>query len=150
MSGPYETEAQARAVPAVRAAYEAAHNSPRRGVMTERNHEALCRAAAAAGVALGAYDHRILQWLAGFEPQTCAVVAGLITRAAAAPRPRLDGSIAATHVRPDGSAVLSPNDLLTVLSALQAAADHCSPAIVTAAEAVAFRSLSYRLGDDRG
>ncbi len=35
----------------------------------------------AAGVELGAYDRRIVAWLAGWEPQTCAVVAGLITRA---------------------------------------------------------------------
>ena len=35
---------------------------------------------------MGAYDRRILAWLAGFEPQTCAVVAGLITRANAGAR----------------------------------------------------------------
>ncbi len=34
-----------------------------------------------AGVVPGAYDDRILRWVAGFEPQACAVVAGLITRA---------------------------------------------------------------------
>jgi hypothetical protein len=32
-------------------------------------------------VELGAYDHRILVWLAGWEPTICAVIAGLITRA---------------------------------------------------------------------
>jgi hypothetical protein len=36
-------------------------------------------------VVLGAYDRRILIWLAGFEPQAAAVVAGIINRAAARP-----------------------------------------------------------------
>lgn len=30
--------------------------------------------------ALGAFDDRILSWLANWEPETCAVVAGLIAR----------------------------------------------------------------------
>ena len=30
---------------------------------------------------IGGYDLKILAWLAGWEPQVCAVVAGLITRA---------------------------------------------------------------------
>ena len=43
---------------------------------------AMLRAACeGADVELGAYDLRILAWLAGWEPQVCAVVAGLITRA---------------------------------------------------------------------
>jgi len=37
-----------------------------------------------AGVTLGAYDRSILVWLAGFEPQAAAAVAGIITRAAEA------------------------------------------------------------------
>jgi hypothetical protein len=32
----------------------------------------------------GPFDRRILGWLAGFEPETCAVIAGLVTRAPAA------------------------------------------------------------------
>ena len=36
---------------------------------------------------LGAYDRRILGWLARWEPTTCAVVAGLITRASLARDP---------------------------------------------------------------
>lgn len=36
----------------------------------------------AAGVALGAYDRRIVDWLAGLDTQTCVVIADLITRAA--------------------------------------------------------------------
>ena len=38
----------------------------------------------AVGVELGACDRRIVAWLSGWEPQTCAVVAGLIDRARAA------------------------------------------------------------------
>ena len=33
------------------------------------------------GVSLGAFDRTILAWLSGFEPETAAVIAGLITRA---------------------------------------------------------------------
>ena len=51
------------------------------GSYTVRNELALLEACAAAGVHLGAYDRRILAWLAGFEPQTVAVVAGIILRA---------------------------------------------------------------------
>jgi hypothetical protein len=38
-----------------------------------------------AGVTIGAYDWRILDWLAGFEPQAAAAVAGVIVRAAVRP-----------------------------------------------------------------
>jgi hypothetical protein len=81
MNGPYETEREVRELPAVRAIYEAARASHRRGVLSEGNHRMLCEALTAVGVELGGYDHRIVIWLAGWEPQTCAVVAGLITRA---------------------------------------------------------------------
>ena len=81
MSGPFETEGQARELPAVRAVYEAFRRDPGLGKMTPHSHEMLISACAAAGVTLGAYDQRILLWLAGWEPQVCAVVAGLITRA---------------------------------------------------------------------
>ncbi len=36
---------------------------------------------AAAGVDTGEYDDRIISWLAGWEPETVAVIAGLIGRA---------------------------------------------------------------------
>jgi hypothetical protein len=74
MSGPYDTERQA--------ADAASHilNSPpeawRNGC-----HRLMEDACTAAGIRLGAYDHRILLWLAEWEPSTCAVIAGLITRA---------------------------------------------------------------------
>jgi hypothetical protein len=89
-AGPYETEQQVRELPAVRAIYDAMHASHRPPhlcpIGDERNHRLLCEALSAAGVELGAYDHRIISWLAGWEPQAVAVVCGLISRAAAAGR----------------------------------------------------------------
>jgi hypothetical protein len=82
-SAPLETERQAQELPAVRAVYEAFRASPGVGRMAPHNHRMLEDACSAAGVEPGAFDHRILLWLAGFEPTTCAVVAGLISRAAA-------------------------------------------------------------------
>lgn len=79
VAGPFETREDVR--PAVRAAYEAASQSNRRGVLGEQAHRMLCEAISAAGVELGAYDHRIVQWLAGMEVESCAVMAGIITRA---------------------------------------------------------------------
>jgi hypothetical protein len=79
--GPFEREAEARAVPAVRAVYAA---EPGHGNWQALNHRIICDALSAAGVEVGAYDHRVIVWVAGFEPQMCAVVAGLIARAHAA------------------------------------------------------------------
>jgi hypothetical protein len=62
-SGPYDTEAQAR------------------GVLGEGNRRLLRSALDAAGVDLGAYDHAIVDWLAGYEPATVAVIASWISRA---------------------------------------------------------------------
>ncbi len=81
MTGHYENEQQVRDLPAVRAIYDAMHASQRCGVMGELGYRLLDEACEAASVKVGAYDHRILIWLAGFEPEACAVVAGLITRA---------------------------------------------------------------------
>ena len=80
-SGPYETEHEA----------VSASLYVQRGLlgtgrdMTGANLDELTDACAAAGVTVGAYDARILRWLADYEPQTCAVVAGLIARAHAGP-----------------------------------------------------------------
>jgi hypothetical protein len=82
VTGPFHTEREASAHPAVRAIYDAMHASLRRGVGDEENLRLLEQACKAAGVELGAYDRRILRWLAGWEAEACAVVAGLITRAA--------------------------------------------------------------------
>jgi hypothetical protein len=79
--GPYQTERQAAG--AARGIYAAAPGVP----LTAGNHQMLTRACAAAGVELGDWDRRILAWLAGWEPSTCAVIAGIIGRAAATPAP---------------------------------------------------------------
>jgi hypothetical protein len=78
-AGPYETEADTRAV--TRAVYDAFGADPGPGKMTAPVLRMLLDAVGAAGVQVGAYDVRILEWLAGWEPSTCAVIAGLITRA---------------------------------------------------------------------
>jgi hypothetical protein len=81
-AGPYETEREARETPAARAVYEAFDAGPGPGKMAPGNMKMMLDAVGAAGVQVGAYDVRILEWLAGYEPQMCAVIAGLITRAA--------------------------------------------------------------------
>jgi hypothetical protein len=65
----------------VQAVYDAFDAAPGTGRMQAPNHQLLEEACTAAGVELGAYDHRILLWLAGWEPQICAVVAGWVSRA---------------------------------------------------------------------
>jgi hypothetical protein len=83
VSGPYETEAAARA--------DVRHitsQPPVAGAWQAGSHRLLCEALEAAGVGLGAHDHRIAGWLAGFEPSTVAVIAGWVTRASG--RPALD------------------------------------------------------------
>jgi hypothetical protein len=82
-NGPFETEREARA-----AAHEVVRPEYGWSILHEpQNLLLLERACAAAGVELGAYDRRILDWLAGFEDSMCAVVAGLVARAVAAARP---------------------------------------------------------------
>ena len=80
-AGPFETEAQARELPAVRAVYDAFCRDPGPGKMAPHNHRMLCEALSAARVDLGTYDHRIVSWLATWEPQTVAVIAGWVQRA---------------------------------------------------------------------
>lgn len=79
MTGPFETELEARS-----AVQHILASPPGKGAWTGGNHRLLEDACRTAGVQLGAYDHRILLWLAGWEPAVCAVIAGLITRAHAA------------------------------------------------------------------
>jgi hypothetical protein len=79
--GPYQSEREAAV--AVRAIHAAAPGI----ALAAGNHQMLTQACAAARVQLGDWDRRVLTWLAGWEPSTCAVVAGLICRAAAAPSP---------------------------------------------------------------
>lgn len=51
------------------------------GVRKAANVEKLRDACAAAGVGLGDYDQRVVDWLGGWEPEVVQVVAGLIRRA---------------------------------------------------------------------
>lgn len=80
--GPFESQRQG--ADSVRRIYDAMHASTRRGAGTGQCHKVLDAACTAAGIELGAYDRRILMWLAGWEAEMCAVVAGLITRASQA------------------------------------------------------------------
>jgi hypothetical protein len=80
-AGPFESERQALDTPAVRAVYTAFEAAPGPRRMHPANLAMLRAACEGADVELGAYDLRILAWLAGWEPQVCAVVAGLIMRA---------------------------------------------------------------------
>ncbi|WP_141579637.1 hypothetical protein [Actinomadura sp. WMMA1423] len=75
--GPYETDQQA--ADTVSHVYAHARTAP--GTMGRLSLDQLTAACEAAGVELGAYDLRILRWLAGWEPETCAVIAGIILRA---------------------------------------------------------------------
>jgi hypothetical protein len=72
-SGPYETGREARR--AAQPLPEDPHQWP------GANERQLRAAIGAAGVTLGTYDEAIVRWLATWEPTTCAVIAGLITRA---------------------------------------------------------------------
>lgn len=88
MTGPYETERDAAAEPLareIRALHKAGRvrsGDPDRIVSgTQLTHlEAACTAA---GVDLGAYDRRILGWLASWDETTAQVIIGLISRASA-------------------------------------------------------------------
>jgi hypothetical protein len=79
VTGPYETEREARG-----ASLWVIRDKGTGYDMAMSNLDDLTHAATDAGVVLGAYDRRILEWLAQYEPATCAVIAGLITRAYAA------------------------------------------------------------------
>jgi hypothetical protein len=96
LTGPFETEQEVRDHPVVRAIYEAARADLPRGLLAKGNHEMLSHVLRTAGVELGAYDERIIGWLAGYEPGTCAVIAGLIARAHAAQPPALTETQLAT------------------------------------------------------
>lgn len=79
--GPYENDRQAAAT--VSEAYAAGPLAPR-GTLAQFNRDRLTAACEASGVELGAHDLRIVNWLAGWEPETVAVVVGLVLRAGGA------------------------------------------------------------------
>jgi hypothetical protein len=75
--GPFESERQAHA-----AAIAAIPPEDGRLILRDsQNRQLIEDACAAAGVALGAFDRRIVDWLAGFDDSDCAVFAGFIRRA---------------------------------------------------------------------
>jgi hypothetical protein len=94
--GPFETEREARESSAAQSASaqtglavdarpevtRTAGAAAAQRAVKAPNLAMLTDACAAAGVELGAYDRCILAWLAGYEPAMCAVVAGVIRRAA--------------------------------------------------------------------
>jgi hypothetical protein len=85
VTGPFETEREAAG-----AAHQLVPPEDGRSILgADQNRRLLVGACEAAGVELGAYDRRILDWLAGYEDAMCAVVAGLISRAAHRPEPTL-------------------------------------------------------------
>ena len=79
--GPYATNAEAMVD--ARPVYDAYRATYERGLMDRTNAERLAVALATARVELGAYDERIMVWLAGWEPEVVQVVIGWIERAAA-------------------------------------------------------------------
>lgn len=79
MPGPYATERDV--YPETRPLYETARTSRDFCSLTSLNRARLLTTCAENGVRLGEFDHRILAWLAGFEPETCQVIADIIRRA---------------------------------------------------------------------
>ena len=73
----------------------------------------LAQACRDAGMHFCAHDRAIVAWLAGSEPQTCAVIAGLIRRAGQRPAAR----------QPAPAALERTADVKTALAALEPAAD---------------------------
>jgi hypothetical protein len=104
-NGPFETVDAARMTPAARAIYDTMRASHERGAADAMCTALIVSACDAAGVELGAYDERILAWMGNWEPQTCQVIAGLITRASEAARHPEPGTVtewAVRHESPDG------------------------------------------------
>jgi len=116
--GSFETEGQVRELPAVRVVYEAFDADPGAGSMAPHSERMLRESCAAAGVVLGAFDRRVVSWLAGWGPETCAVIGGLIIRAHVAGR---CGQAAGTQPRGAdlaGNYGLSAGKVATGLAAL--------------------------------
>jgi hypothetical protein len=71
-AGPYETE---------REALRASLWEQQGRKLDQRAMNLADLAAECSGIRLGAYDKRIIEWLANYEPSTVAVICGLISRA---------------------------------------------------------------------
>jgi hypothetical protein len=85
MSGPYQTERDTYSEPMLREVSDL-HSGDwvRSGLVQETVLRHLVEACDAAGVAVGKYDLRVLDWLARGETSTAQVVLDLIARAHAA------------------------------------------------------------------
>lgn len=94
--GPFETERQASMTAEVQSVFAAFDADPGPGRMAPHNLAMLTSACEAARVELGAYDRGTLAWLGSWEPATCAVLAGIIRRAALLP----DGAFTEADIRP--------------------------------------------------
>jgi hypothetical protein len=86
---PLDSEVEAHALPRVRAIYEASREG--RATLAEGNAALLTEAMVSAGVRFGAYDSRILAWLATWDPQVVASIAGWVERAYEAGKAERDG-----------------------------------------------------------
>ena len=104
--GPFGTEREARVA-------ALADTGPGDATLSAANRRMLDEACSAARVPLGAYDRRILAWLASWEPSTCAVITGLIAR-----------SYDAGAARAGASVTLTAEQLATVLDALADAEEY--------------------------
>jgi hypothetical protein len=78
---PLASEAEARALPQVRAIYDALRPSDPPGTMAQGTAAMLSETLVSCAVRFGAYDSRILTWLAGWDVQVVAVICGWIERA---------------------------------------------------------------------
>lgn len=74
--GPFQTEREAH-----QAAMRLGTSSGGVILSAAENRDMLIEACRAARVELGAFDRRIITWIAGYEDSSCAVLAGLIERA---------------------------------------------------------------------
>lgn len=77
----FETSHQATQSPEVQAVYAAFDRNPGPAKMRPHNYAMLVSACRESGVRLGTYDRDVLEWLAEWEPPTCAAIARMIRRA---------------------------------------------------------------------
>ncbi len=85
--GPFATEREAHAAAMVQA------DQLKLDSFRSTNYRLLLDTCGAARVLVGAYDVRIIEWLANYEPATCAVIAGLISRANGGPSEVVEAEI---------------------------------------------------------
>lgn len=139
--GPFDSEQQARA-----AAHVIVPPTRLSILTTAENRQLLEDVCERAGVNLGAYDRRILLWLAGWEDATCAVVAGLITRAHEAARSNLtESQRTAVRVAREAVDADQPGHVEDFLSAVGMGVDTLSPGSLGGDYAEAFGTTMTRL-----